>query len=501
MSDKLIVLSPESSPCDSQDSQLQAVSEHPVIAERQDVKPDFAGNVAIITLGCAKNTVDSEVMLGVLVKRGFRPVNDLALADLIVVNTCGFLYTAVEEGIDCILEAAKYKRTASCRKLIVAGCMVERYRADLEKSFPEVDRFISTHEILKIGEDEATSTECFDQARRPYFIYDESMPRVISTGGHCAYIKVAEGCDRPCSFCIIPKLRGSFRSRSSQSILDEARHLREQGIAELNLVAQDLTAYGTDLVSKDISRSPLVSLLKDMDRLPGNFWIRLLYSYPLGVTDALLSAIIESDHIVRYLDLPLQHVAQNVLQRMRRPLGEKGTRELIHRVRAKAPELSLRTTFIVGFPGETIEEIESLVQFVAEGHFAHVGVFKYSDEEEADSFCFPGRITEEEKEERLQMVVAAQMNNVRSRLANYVGKRLQVLVEGQHPETDLLYTSRAEWQAPETDGEVIINDNALSDSGSCDSGLSLADALGKFCEVEITDTADYDLIGTLVRVL
>lgn len=498
MTSKLVILPEKGTECAGSSSQIKRFEEPAVFAERVAGVPDFAGNVALISLGCAKNTVDSEVMLGVLAKRGYRPVNDIAAAEVIVVNTCGFLYSAVEEGIDCILEAAKYKRNGRCRKLIVAGCMVERYKSDLEKSFPEVDRFISTDEILQVGEDIHTSTECFDIARRPYFLYDETMPRMISTNGQYAFIKVAEGCDRPCSFCIIPKLRGQFRSRFRESILDEAKQLREQGILELNLVAQDLTAYGTDLYDKEAGgktrTAPIETLLKDLDRLPGDFWIRLLYSYPLGVTDSLINTIIQSEHVVRYLDLPLQHIAQNVLQRMRRPLGEKGTRELINRVRAIAPQIALRTTFIVGFPGETREEINHLVDFVSEGHFAHVGVFKYSDEDEADSSKYPDRIAEKEKEERLELIVEAQQRNVQKRLNDYVGKRIKVLVEGVHSETELLYTSRAEWQAPETDGEVIINDNALRDQG-----ITLEEVTGKFAEIEVTEVSDYDLIGTLVK--
>nr|MBP9838753.1 MiaB/RimO family radical SAM methylthiotransferase [Pseudomonadota bacterium] len=297
------------------------VKEEPAIVADKD----FAGNVLLVTLGCAKNLVDSEVMLGVLKEKGFRAISDPENADLIVVNTCSFLESAVKEGIDRILELAKYKETARCRKLVVAGCMVERYREDLKKSLPEVDKFISTDELLKVADDEDTSEDALSESRRPYFIYDESMPRVRSTLGHTSFVKIAEGCDRPCAFCIIPKIRGSFRSRSINSVYSEISQLYSEGVKEINLVAQDLTSYGVDFADQSKKEPQLVQLLEKLSGITtDNLWLRLLYAYPIGVTERLIKTIENSPIVCNYLVLPLQHISNSVLKRMNRPLGERG---------------------------------------------------------------------------------------------------------------------------------------------------------------------------------
>ena len=466
----------------------------------------FAGNVALVTLGCAKNQVDSEVMLGVLRGRGFRPVPDAASADLIVVNTCGFLRSAVEEGIDTILDMAKLKTTGRCRKLVVAGCMVERYRDELKISMPEVDVFLSTDEILKVGDVTETTAECFDTARRPYFLYDESMPRMLAEGGLSAFVKVAEGCNRPCTFCIIPKIRGGFRSRAIDSVVREVELLRQSGIREVNLVAQDLTAYGTDFPGNRGIKSELPELLKRLSELAPpdeQFWIRLLYAYPIGVTDELIKQLLDLPHLCRYLDLPLQHISHAVLKRMQRPLGERGTRELIARIRAGAPLAALRTTFIVGFPGETEADVDALEAFVAEGHFAHVGVFTYSQEPGTPAHELEDQVDEAVKEQRRARVMEAQQRIVSARNSSLIGTVLPVIIEGEHEETDLLLSARAEWQAPETDGGIIINeidDAVLAACGlsSEDSDYSLSKFGGTIGRVVITETAGYDLIGRLV---
>ncbi len=469
---------------------------------------DFNGNVALVTLGCAKNQVDSEVMLGVLKERGFRPVSDATTADLIVVNTCGFLRSAVEEGIDTILDMAKLKKSGRCRKLVVAGCMVERYRDELKASMPEVDIFLSTDELLKVGEAVETSSECFDSARRPFFIYDESMPRILSDGGLSAFVKVAEGCNRPCTFCIIPKLRGGFRSRGLESIVREADLLRKSGIREINLVAQDLTAYGSDFAGNRGIKSELPELLSRLSAaVPAEemFWIRLLYAYPIGVTDQLIEQIASLPHLCGYLDLPLQHISHSVLKRMQRPLGERGTRELISRIRAGAPKVALRTTFIVGFPGETEEDVDALEAFVAEGHFTHVGVFSYSQEPGTPAHDLAEQVPERVKEQRRARVMQAQQKVVAERHAGLIGQEVPVIIEGEHEETDLLLSARAEWQAPETDGCVIINeidDGVLEGAGisSEDPDYSLSKFSGTIGRVVITESAGYDLIGRLVEV-
>ncbi len=454
---------------------------------------EFSGNVCFVTLGCAKNQVDSEIMLGAFRKKGFRAVPDPEQAEVIVVNTCAFLQSAVKEGIDRILELARFKEEGRCRRLVVAGCMVERYRDELQKEFPEVDRFVSTDELLDVAEEGSTTAACLDGARRPYFLYDETMPRMLSTGSHFAYVKISEGCNRPCSFCIIPKIRGSFRSRARASIVEEARELIENGVKELNFVAQDLTAYGSDFETNRGVRSELPELLNEISLLPGDFWVRLLYAYPIGVTEELITQIVSSPRICNYLDLPLQHISNGVLKRMNRPLGEKGTRNLIEMIKKIAPDLHLRTTFIVGFPGETKEDVEILSRFVSEGYFTHVGVFSYSQEEEAKSFHFENQVEKAEREERRSQVMLAQQAVVEKHLSAYLGKSIQVLVEGAHSDTDLLLVGRSEWQAPETDGEVIINDfnEVWKEEGQVEK------LQGSFGTVEITEVAGYDLVGRL----
>jgi ribosomal protein S12 methylthiotransferase len=374
--------------------------------------------------------------------------------------------------------------------------MVERYRGELATSLPEVDQFISTDELLNVGLDGDTSEECFQQARRPYFLYDESTPRIRSTDNHFAYLKVAEGCNRPCAFCIIPKIRGGFRSRPIQSVCDEAELLLSEGVRELNLVAQDLTAYGSDFAGNRGVKSVLPELL---DRLSGlrspeaEFWVRLLYAYPIGVNADLLRAIQSNSHICNYLDIPLQHISGPVLKSMKRPLGEKGTRELVHQMRTLTPDISLRTTFIVGFPGETDADVESLAQFIGEDHFAHVGIFTYSQEEEAKSFTFENQIEESVKQERRDYLMEIQQGVVERCLSAKIGSRARVLIDGSHVDTDLLLSARAEWQAPETDGSVIINE--LDDSFT---ELPIEELKGRFCTVEFSEVAGYDLVGKVV---
>ncbi len=462
--------------------------------------PDFAGNVMLVTLGCAKNLVDSEIMLGNLVARGFQPVVEAEQADLIVVNTCAFLQSAVDEGIDRILELSELKKNGRCKRLVVAGCMVERYRGQLVEALPEVDQFVSTDELLNVGAVSETTDQCFEEARRPYFVYDESMPRLRSTGGHTAYVKVSEGCNRPCTFCIIPKIRGSFRSRQIDSIVKEVENLVLDGVKEVNFVAQDLTAFGSDLDSlKKPKLGELLARIGEQAKSLPTHWIRLLYAYPVGVTEELMRTISETPNICSYLDIPLQHISNDVLKRMHRPLGEKGTRRLVEQMRAVAPDVALRTTFIVGFPGETEQDVDLLEEFIREGHFTHVGIFTYSQEEESQAFSLPDQVSDEIKNARKERLMQVQQEIVAKRLAAWQGQRVRVLVDGAHSDTDLLMVGRTEWQAPETDGEVIIND--VDDLLRNDDGDIGAEQLrGRFVEVEITEIAGYDLVGRLVSV-
>jgi ribosomal protein S12 methylthiotransferase len=463
--------------------------------------PGGQEKVLVVTLGCAKNQVDSEVLLGSLTARGLTPTTVPEEADVILVNTCAFLQSAVQEGLDRILELAAFKKHGRCRTLIVAGCLVERYREELKRALPEVDRFLSTDELLCTGELGKTSAETFSPSRRPYFLYDEQMSRVRNPHDPAAYIKIADGCDRPCAFCIIPKLRGSYRSRVVSSVVSEVSRLLGSGVREVNLVAQDLTAYGSDRSSAQLPKLPeLLAALTDLQPAFGNFWLRLLYAFPTGVTDDLLAIIRDSPVVCKYLDLPLQHISDRLLHSMHRPLGETLTRKLVEKIKTSVPSIALRTTFLVGFPGETEEDIALLESFVAEGHFTHLGAFPYSPETEAESYRFPNQVPDEEKEQRLSRIMTCQQNLVLSRYQQLIGSKIPVLIEGAHQETDLLLSGRTEWQAPETDGEVIINeiaDGLVFDDADSSPQLALR---GKFGEVEITSVAGYDLIGRLLGI-
>lgn len=474
------------------------------MSDRVEMKPERedCGNVAVVTMGCAKNTVDSEVMLGAFLQKGYRPIEDPALADIILVNTCAFLQSAVEEGIDCILELSQLKKEGRCRRLIVAGCMVERYRSELSKSLPEVDVFVSTDELALVAQLGETTEKCLDEARRPYFLYDDTFPRVLSSESS-VYVKIAEGCDRPCSFCIIPRIRGGFRSRTANSVVAEVQALLHSGVKEINLVAQDLTAYGRDLGGDERPGDRLVLLLKSLDSCGAKgqeFWLRLLYAYPLGVTDELLLLLENENHICPYLDIPLQHISSSVLKLMRRPLGEKGTRKLVERIRKLAPSVALRTTFLTGFPGETEADVELLLSFIKEGHFAHVGVFSYSPEAEAQAAAFSGEIPASERESRRARLLEAQQGIAFSRAESLVGQRFQVLVDGYHAESDLLLSGRSSTQAPETDGCVILNEVAdeLLNEENLD---SLSRLIGRFVMVECVQAAGYDVVAKICSVV
>jgi ribosomal protein S12 methylthiotransferase len=461
-------------------------------------KVDFVGKAAVVTLGCAKNQVDSEVMLGSLEAAGFEIVNELSEAEVAVVNTCGFLQSAVKESIDAILNAAEYKTKGRLRKLLVAGCMVERFRSDMKSSLPEVDGFLAIDDVLKVGAFASGAIEELAQeVGRPYFLYDDKMPRRLSTLNHTAYVKIAEGCNRPCTFCIIPRIRGLMRSRPTASILNEALSLANSGVKEINLVAQDLTDYGND---RRLAGENIVTLLQALNDLlnerfapeEGIKWIRLLYAYPLGINKLLIEKILDLPRVAKYLDLPLQHVAPEVLKVMKRPLGRFSPRSIVELIKEVAGDnIALRTTFIVGFPGETEAHIAELVDFVSEGHFSSVGVFTYSKEEGTPSADLAQHVPERIKQERRKRVMAAQASVLKKRMHSFVGRNLKVLLEAPHEDTDLLLVGRTEWQAPEVDGVIMINDN--------DSDIVKLDA-GKFYDVEITEVSGYDLIGKVVGV-
>jgi len=449
---------------------------------------EFSGNAAVVTLGCAKNQVDSEIMLGVLKNTGFQIVSDVSQAEVLIVNTCGFLESSVKESIDCVLDVSELKKTARLRKLIVAGCAVERFKGDLKEALPEADYFLTPDQLLSVGEAaQGTFQEVLNAASRPYFLYDEEMPRQVSTESFTAYVKISEGCNRPCTFCVIPSIRGKMRSRRPSSIIKEIEALGNAGVREINIVAQDLTSYGLDLTSDDSSKKvSLAGLLKELSTINSVSWIRLLYAYPVGVTEELLKTITQSKNICNYFDIPLQHSSESVLALMKRPLGKFSPRNIVAFIKETAPEIKIRTTFIVGFPGETVDDVEDLAQFLREGHFSNVGIFTYSKEEGTPSYELSGHISEEEKQRRRDYLMGIQQEVVAKELESYIGKVITVLVEGTHEETELLWVGRAEFQAPEVDGQVIINDIE---------GDPLNLEKGAMISVQITEISGYDLIG------
>jgi len=448
----------------------------------------FVGRAAVVTLGCAKNQVDSEVMVGVLKRSGFEIVSDLARADVAVVNTCGFLESAVKESIDCVLEISELKRSGSLRRLIVAGCMVERYKGDIRKALPEVDSFVALDGLMSVGDlaanNDSNLQDVLHEGSRPYFLYDDTVPRHVEATSHTAYVKVSEGCNRPCTFCIIPKIRGIMRSRTIDSVVREVTNLGRQGVKEINLVAQDLTAFGNDN-----STGKLVELLRAIDAAKAVSWVRLLYAYPIGVDDELLQAIVDLPTVCDYLDVPLQHVSERVLRDMKRPIGRYGARRFVEYVRNRTPSIKLRTTFIVGFPGETEEDVEELANFVAEGHFESVGVFTYSPEIGTPAHDLPGAVNDRDKKRRRDAVMKAQQKVRTAANRDYIGKDLEVLIDGTHEETDLLLAGRARFQAPEVDASILINDIAPH--------LVDVARTGYLGRVQITDVSGYDLIGAL----
>ncbi|HEX8354195.1 MAG TPA: 30S ribosomal protein S12 methylthiotransferase RimO [Pyrinomonadaceae bacterium] len=446
--------------------------------------------VGFISLGCPKNLVDSEVMMGRLKQQGYEITSDAAEADTLVVNTCGFIDAAKKESVDAILEAARLKSEGKCQRLVVAGCLVERYRDELRAEMPEVDAFIGTSQINDIT---AVADERVDTRSLPVlplgnqtatYLYDESTPRVLATPGHYAYVKIAEGCDRPCAFCFIPQMRGHFRSRRFGSVIAEAQQLAAQGVKELILVAQDSSRYGEDLGEQDA----LAHLMRELCRLEGVEWVRVMYTYPTHVSDAFLDVLAAEPKAVKYLDMPLQHASRDVLRLMRRGGSRESLERLIARVRERVPGIAVRTTFITGFPGETEEDFGELLAFVKNVEFDRVGVFTYSDEEGTHAFDLPGKVEPKVARKRRDRLMRAQSRISLKRNRARVGQTVRVLFEGASEETDLLWQGRTETQAPEIDGCVLIND----------APEGFEPEPGRFVDVEITEAQEYDLVGRIV---
>jgi ribosomal protein S12 methylthiotransferase len=508
--------------------------------------------VGFISLGCPKNLVDSEVMMGLLDRAGARLTSHPEEAEILVVNTCSFIDTAKQESVDTILEMARHKTSGRARKLIVAGCLVERYRDEIQKNIPEVDAVVGTGELEAIlaaagleigvppvprvwgpgnaptpqspfniltsttadvrpgresgagthkpGTQAVTSRQEGDHRERqgrfrrddwagashllPTYLYDENTPRLLSTPRASAYIKIAEGCDHPCSFCVIPNLRGKFRSRRFESVVAEAEQLVAQGVREITLIGQDTTCYGEDLGLRD----GLATLLDRLARIPNLRWLRFLYAYPNRITGKLLETMAKHDNICKYLDLPLQHASPDVLKRMKRGAGADIFLRTLEKVRAAVPGIALRTSFIVGFPGESLRDFELLEEFVGEARFDWLGVFNYSDEEGSGAFSLDAKVPKRTIESRRRRLMKLQQSISRRAKQDWIGREVTVLTEGESAETPLLWEGRTQFHAPEIDGKVYINDFGTLENLEA----------GRFYRAEVTEAHDYDLVARIV---
>ena len=477
--------------------------------------------IGFVSLGCPKNLVDSEVMMGLLTQGGAEITPRADEADIIVVNTCSFIDTAKQESVDTILEMAQHKTNGRAQKLIVAGCLVERYRNEIQKSIPEVDAVVGTGELQQIlsaaglvpqvrdpsdanlnpppfvilnSRPEATARETAGRfskqawdgaiADLPNYLYDETTPRVLATPKYSAYIKIAEGCDHPCSFCIIPQLRGKFRSRRFESLFAEVQRLAQLGVREITLIGQDTTCYGEDLGLKD----GLALLLEQLAQIDELRWIRFLYAYPNKITGKLLATIAAHEKICSYIDVPLQHASSDVLKRMKRGAGAEIFLRSIQKMRREIPGLTLRTSFIVGFPGETERDFEQLCDFVREAQFDWLGVFGYSDEEGAKAFELADKVSAREIERRRRKLMSIQKQISRRKKRALIGRQFDLLLAGPSDETELLWEGRTEMHAPEIDGKVFVNDFGEREDVR----------EGEFYRCEITEAHEYDVVARLL---
>jgi ribosomal protein S12 methylthiotransferase len=517
--------------------------------------------VGFVSLGCPKNLVDSEVMMGLLDRGGARLTSRPEEAEILVVNTCSFIDNAKQESVDTILEMARFKTEGHAKKLIVAGCLVERYRDEIRKSIPEVDAVVGTGELesildavgiarpavpttspftiltaspssdIRSGQESLSGTHksavkgtgirayenpstiqeraltpevAFrpegDHRERqgrfsredwqgaahllPTYLYTEDTPRLISTGRTSAYIKIAEGCDHPCTFCVIPNLRGKFRSRRFESVVSEAQRLVASGVQEITLIGQDTTCYGEDLGLKD----GLAQLLDTLARIEGLRWLRFLYAYPNRITGKLLETIAKHDNICKYLDVPLQHASPDVLKRMKRGAGADIFLKTVEKIRAAVPGIALRTSFIVGFPGESLRDFELLEEFISEARFDWLGVFNYSNEEGSKAFALDAKLPKRTIESRRRRLMKLQQKISRETKQQWIGRKLVVLAEGESSETELLWEGRTQFHAPEIDGKIFINDF----------GPLEALEAGMFYRAEITEAHDYDLVARII---
>src|SRR5271157_741313 len=494
------------------DLRKEKPSGNPPSGRPQPVRPQKVG---FVSLGCPKNLVDSEVMMGLLARAGAELTRRAEDADVIVVNTCSFIESAQQESVNTILEMAAHKTGGKAKKLVVAGCLVERFRDQIRKDIPEVDAVVGTGELENIlaatgiapplpkndspfvvlpsrpeGDARAAqgrfSRELWDGAigDLPNYLYDDATPRILATPRHMAYIKIAEGCDHPCTFCIIPQLRGRFRSRRFESVIAEAERLAQAGVREITLIGQDTTCYGEDFALKD-GLALLLEKLADIEDLR---WIRFLYAYPNKITGRLLATIAAHDNICSYIDVPLQHASATVLKRMKRGGGSDLFLRSIEKMRHMIPGVTLRTSFIVGFPGETEREFEELCSFVKQAGFDWMGAFGYSDEEGAGAFDHEKKLSGREIESRRKALMSMQQKISRAKKKSLIGREFYLLVEGASTESDLLLEGRTAMQAPEIDGKVFVNDYPEGNEPK----------EGEFYRCRVTEAHDYDLVAEIV---
>src|SRR5215468_4656798 len=442
--------------------------------------------VGFVSLGCPKNLVDSEVMLGTLTRQGYSITAQKEDADVIVVNTCGFIDTAKKESIDTILEMAELKSQGNCKKLVVAGCLAERYRSEIQKEIPEIDFIFGPDELGRILEAvQLESSSIPDVSIDALYSSKEipTIPRVLTTPAHMAYLKVSEGCDHVCTFCAIPSFRGRFRSRPIADLVAESQRLAEQGVRELIIVSQDTMAYGKDLGLPQ----GITSLLSELVKIDGLKWVRFLYCYPNMVSDELVRLVAGEERLCKYFDIPYQHASRPVLERMKRGGHRAAYERQIESIRNLMPDVGLRTSFIVGFPGESEEDFTDLLSFVKNVQFDNVGVFLYSDEEGTPAFDLDGKVARLTATRRRNRIMKEQARISAERLQNMVGRKVEILLEGRSEESDLLLQGRMETQAPDIDGHVLINDAGDKEVTP-----------GEFYTVEITESLEYDLIGRII---
>ncbi len=437
-----------------------------------------------MTLGCPKNRVDTEVMLGLLSEAGYDIVQEPEGAEILLVNTCGFIQPAVEEAIEVILALEEIKADHPGTRLVVTGCLVQRYAATLHTEFPNVDLFIGTDGFQNIVHhlEQSNDNTAPEIKSEPIYIMNGQTPRRLTTPSHRAYLKITEGCSNTCSYCMIPSIRGPLRSRTIADIMPEIKLLRDNNIKEVTLVGQDLTAYGFDFGAKEDRLEDLVQAILQETTIP---WLRLLYLYPTRLPDQLLDIMAQDERLLSYLDIPLQHVSDSVLKNMRRPFGQKHIHNVVERIRAKIPQAAIRTTFMVGFPGETDQDVEMIANFMREYRLNNVGIFTYSNEEGCQAEFYPDQIKESVKQARFDYLMEIQSEISMDFNQQYVGQTLEVLVEGVSEETELLLEGRTIFQAPGIDGCVYIAD------GECEQG--------DMVQVEITEAHPYDLVGHIVR--